>query len=28
LSASQAGFAKQQLETFLSWWDDWDGKTA
>ena len=27
LSASQAGFAKQQLETFLSWWDDWDGKT-
>jgi len=27
LSASQTGFAKQQLETFLSWWDNWDGKS-
>ena len=27
LSASQAGFAEQQLGAFLSWWDDWDGKT-
>ena len=20
-------FAKQQLETFLTWWDNWDGKS-
>ena len=27
LSTSQAGFAKQQLETFLTWWNNWDGKS-
>ena len=27
LSASQAGFASQQLEIFLSWWNNWDGKS-